>query len=195
MVENLGKWPSERGQPAKVRSSEGCGRDAVSLVVMWWYDFTRIWMSSGECRFSLVQAPGRVRLNHGVAQDADKVVRLLSGGRQLLAFGNCRQNVVGHPGLFVMPLPLLYPVRKFRLEQLPAEFFVFAEQTYGRARNLEFSANRTVETVNLAKPRGGFGGRAATYRAGKVVQLSAPIDWKEASCASTRSVFDTSVVT
>ena len=40
MAENLGKWPSKRGPISKIRPSDGCGRDAVSLAVEWWYDFS-----------------------------------------------------------------------------------------------------------------------------------------------------------
>ena len=39
MAENLGKWPSKRGPISKIRPSDGCGRDAVLLVVELWYDF------------------------------------------------------------------------------------------------------------------------------------------------------------
>ncbi len=39
MAENQGKWPSKRGPISKIRTSDGCGRDAVPLVVERWYDF------------------------------------------------------------------------------------------------------------------------------------------------------------
>ncbi len=39
MAENLAKWPSKRGPIAKIRPSDGCGRDAVPLAVGRWYDF------------------------------------------------------------------------------------------------------------------------------------------------------------
>jgi hypothetical protein len=38
MAENLGKWPSKRGPISKIRPSDGCGRDAVPLAVIRWYD-------------------------------------------------------------------------------------------------------------------------------------------------------------
>ena len=39
MPENLDKWPSKRGPISKIRPSDGCGRDAVLLMVERWYDF------------------------------------------------------------------------------------------------------------------------------------------------------------
>ncbi len=39
MAENLGKWPSKRGPISKIRPSDGCGRDAVPLAVVRWYNF------------------------------------------------------------------------------------------------------------------------------------------------------------
>ncbi len=39
MAENLAKWPSKREPISKIGPSDGCGRDAVPLVVEWWYDF------------------------------------------------------------------------------------------------------------------------------------------------------------
>ncbi len=39
MAEYLGKWPSKRGPISKIRPSDGCGRDAVPLAVVRWYDF------------------------------------------------------------------------------------------------------------------------------------------------------------
>ncbi len=39
MPENLGKWPFKRGPISKIKPSDGCGRDAVLLVVERWYDF------------------------------------------------------------------------------------------------------------------------------------------------------------
>ncbi len=33
MAENLAKWPSGRGPIAKIRPSDGCGRNAVPLAV------------------------------------------------------------------------------------------------------------------------------------------------------------------
>ena len=50
MAENLGKWPPKRGPVTKIRPSDGCGRDAVPLAVERRNDFSRFWMSSGECR-------------------------------------------------------------------------------------------------------------------------------------------------
>jgi hypothetical protein len=38
MVENLGKWPSNRGPISKIRRSDGCGGDAFSMAVERWYD-------------------------------------------------------------------------------------------------------------------------------------------------------------
>jgi hypothetical protein len=39
MVENLGKWPLKRGPIYKIRPSDGCGKNAVHLAVLRWYDF------------------------------------------------------------------------------------------------------------------------------------------------------------
>ena len=39
MAKNLAKWPSGRGPIAKIRPSDGCGRDAVRLALERWYDF------------------------------------------------------------------------------------------------------------------------------------------------------------
>ncbi len=50
MVENFAKWPSERGQPAKVRSSEDCEGYGVPMTVDQWYDFNEFRMSSGKCQ-------------------------------------------------------------------------------------------------------------------------------------------------
>ena len=33
------EWPSKRGRITKIVPSDGCGRDAVPLVVERWYDF------------------------------------------------------------------------------------------------------------------------------------------------------------
>ena len=50
MVENFAKWPSERGQPAKVRSSEGCGGNGVSLAVECRYDCHGFEGYLGKCQ-------------------------------------------------------------------------------------------------------------------------------------------------
>ena len=39
MTKKLAEWPSKRGPISKIRSSDGCGRDAVLLAVERWYDF------------------------------------------------------------------------------------------------------------------------------------------------------------
>ncbi len=39
MAEYLDIWPSKRGPIAKIRPSDGCGRDAVPLAVERGYDF------------------------------------------------------------------------------------------------------------------------------------------------------------
>ena len=39
MAENLSKWPFKREPTSKFRPSDGCGRNAVLLVVERWYDF------------------------------------------------------------------------------------------------------------------------------------------------------------
>jgi hypothetical protein len=39
MAENLGKWPFKRGPISKIRSSDGCEGDAVTMAVKRWYDF------------------------------------------------------------------------------------------------------------------------------------------------------------
>jgi len=39
MAENLGKGPSKRGPIAKIRPSDGYGRDTVPLALERWYDF------------------------------------------------------------------------------------------------------------------------------------------------------------
>ena len=38
MVKIFAKWPSERGQPAKVGSSEGCEGNGVPVAVQCRYD-------------------------------------------------------------------------------------------------------------------------------------------------------------
>ncbi len=42
LAENLGKWSSKRGPISKIRPSDGCGRDAVTLAVERWYDFPNL---------------------------------------------------------------------------------------------------------------------------------------------------------
>jgi hypothetical protein len=39
MLENLGKWPSERAPIAKIMPSDGRKGDAVPLAMVRWYDF------------------------------------------------------------------------------------------------------------------------------------------------------------
>ena len=39
VTKNWTKWTSEHGQTAKIRPSDGCGRDAALLAVGKWYDF------------------------------------------------------------------------------------------------------------------------------------------------------------
>ncbi len=39
MARKMTEWHSKRGPISKIRPSDGCGRDAVLLVVERWYDF------------------------------------------------------------------------------------------------------------------------------------------------------------
>ena len=53
MAANLAKRPSKRGPISKIRPSDGRGRDAVSLAVEWWYDFSEF-----GCRLGNVDSSG-----------------------------------------------------------------------------------------------------------------------------------------
>ena len=56
MVENMGKWPSKRGPISKIRPSDGCERDAVTLAVERWYDLHEFGGYLGNVGLILISA-------------------------------------------------------------------------------------------------------------------------------------------
>ncbi len=59
MAEHLGKWPSKQGPISDIRPSDGCGRDAVLLVVERWYDFPEFGGYLGNVGLDPVEAKPR----------------------------------------------------------------------------------------------------------------------------------------
>ena len=42
MARKMTEWPSKRGPITKIRPSDGCGKDAVTLAVERWYDLPEL---------------------------------------------------------------------------------------------------------------------------------------------------------
>ncbi len=52
----FGQWPSKRGPMAKIRRSDGCGRDAVPLAVERRYDFPEFGGYLGNVRLEEIES-------------------------------------------------------------------------------------------------------------------------------------------
>ena len=59
MAENRGKWPPKRGPISKIRPSDGCGMDAVPLVVERWCDFPEFGCHLGNVGLGRALRTGR----------------------------------------------------------------------------------------------------------------------------------------